>query len=68
VGGADAPDAVPDHDDVLAVHLKRYREARAAGLTIVEAKIWADSGDDVGELRRLIRLGCPADALAKILL
>lgn len=51
-----------------AVILHRYLEARKAGLTPNEARIFAhDNGIDVGELRRLIKRGCPKEWLAGIL-
>ncbi len=50
------------------VVLRRYAEAREFGLSPVEARLWAESEVDVGELRRLKRLGCPPLVAAKILL
>ncbi len=53
-------------DEQLEVQRRRYQEARRAGLTIVEAKLFADSGCDVGLLRACIRGGCPLDVLVRI--
>lgn len=50
------------------VVLHRYREAREFGLTRLEARMYAESGIDAGELRRLKRAGCPPIVAAKILL
>lgn len=52
----------------LAVWFKRYQEAREAGLIPEEAKAWAESEQDVGELRRLVRDGCPLEQLRLIVL
>lgn len=50
------------------VVLHRYHEARAYGLTRVEARLYAESAIDAADLRRLIRVGCPPAQVAKILL
>ena len=50
------------------VVLHRYAEAREFGLTRLEARLYAESEIDVGELRRLKRLGCPPIVAARILL
>ena len=49
------------------VRRRRYREARRADLSHEDACRFADSDRDVGELRRLVRLGCPTSAMARIL-
>jgi hypothetical protein len=65
---------MPDSDapeisyEARAVFFKRYKEAREAGLTIVEARLWADSDRDVGELRKLVRTQCPAELLVRIVI
>jgi hypothetical protein len=46
----------------------RRREALAAGLTRVEASLYAESEIGAEELRHLIELGCPKELLAKVLL
>ncbi len=60
----------PPHlsDEMYQVHKRRYLEARAAGLTIVESKLFADSERDVGQLRSLVASHCPTGLLAKIVL
>jgi len=55
-------------EEQLQVLRRRYQEARKAGLTIVEAKLFAESDADVGELRRLVRDGCPVETLRAIVL
>lgn len=50
------------------VILHRYQEARRYGLTLVEARLYAESGIDASELRRLKRKGCPPAQAARILL
>jgi hypothetical protein len=50
------------------VFLKRYTEACEYGLTKREAYLFATSSTDVGELRRLVRSGCPPIVGAQILL
>ncbi len=53
-------------DEQLEVQRRRYQEARRAGLTIVEAKLFADSDCDVGLLRACVAGGCPLDVLVRI--
>lgn len=48
--------------------LRRYKEARDAGLSIIEAKLFAESDTDVGELRRLVAKRCPPELLARVIL
>lgn len=55
-------------DEQLEVLRRRYTEARCAGLTIVEARLFAESDRDVGELRRLVASGCPLDTIRQIVL
>jgi len=55
-------------DEQLEVLRRRYTEARRAGLTIAEATLYAESDADVGELRRLVRDGCPVETLRAIVL
>lgn len=55
-------------DEAVTVYLRRYQEARKAGLTMVEAQLFADSGRDIGQLRKLIAKGCPTDLLRQIVL
>lgn len=52
----------------LAVRNWRHDEARAAGLTAVEAALFAESDRDLGELRKLVAKGCPPEVLRAIVL
>jgi hypothetical protein len=66
-----APDELPDgewSDELLEVRRRRYQEAREAGLSIVEAKLFADGDQDVGTLRRLVALHCEPDLIALIVI
>jgi hypothetical protein len=47
---------------------RRFDEARSAGLTLVEARLFAESDADVGQLRKLAASGCPAAQIAAILI
>jgi hypothetical protein len=49
------------------VVFRRFREAREAGLTLVEARLFAESDADIGVLRKLVRDGCPPKTMARIL-
>lgn len=49
------------------VIFRRFAEARAHGLTLVEARIFAEGSVDIGMLRRLVRGGCPPALAARIL-
>lgn len=64
----DPPDLPPVSDELLEVRRRRYREARRAGLSIVEAELFADSDSDIGFLRNLVRDGCDPGLIASILL
>lgn len=55
-------------DEFLEVRRRRYKEARRAGLSIVESKLFADSGQDVGWLRLLVAGDCPSDLIPQIIL
>lgn len=50
------------------VNLNRRRAARAAGMTGLEAQMFADSNILSDDLERLVRLGCPPRLVALILL
>ena len=50
------------------VVLWRQEQAVKAGLSWLEARVWADSDGDVGELRRLVEAGCPVSLLARLVL
>lgn len=66
--GAGADAAQLRGDEKWQRHQWRYDAAREAGLNMLEAKLFADSDLDIGELRRLVRLGCPPDLIARLLL
>jgi hypothetical protein len=53
--------------EAAAVFLRRYTEAREFGFCEVDARLFAGSGMDVGELRRLRAAGCSPRLAAKIL-
>ncbi len=55
-------------DEQRRVVLRRFDEAREAGLTRVEALRFAESDADVGLLRRLVGAGCAARLMADIIL
>lgn len=50
------------------VILRRFREASDAGMTLVEARLFAESDCDVGLLRKLAKAGCPGSMIARILI
>lgn len=66
--------AVTDDDptsiwpEATRVRIRRFREARTAGMTVLEAKLFAESEIDIGELRRLVKLECPVEQITRILL
>ena len=63
------PERDPDTalcDEAQAVYDHRFFEARDAGLTRLEARKFAESTTDVGLLRQLVRDGCPAITIARI--
>lgn len=55
-------------NEAYEVWHRRYQEAAAAGLDSVDALRFAESGTDVGELRRLVRRGASPDQIRRILL
>ena len=46
----------------------RYREARQGGLEHMDAIRFARSDTDIGELRKLVRAGCPPELVRAIVL
>lgn len=54
--------------EAYEVWYRRYTEAATAGLDSVDALRFAESGTDVGELRRLVRRGASPDQIRRILL
>lgn len=64
----DPPDLPALSDESLEVRRRRYREARKAGLSIAESELFASSGIDTGDLRQLVKAGCPPELIARILI
>ena len=60
-----APGGWEEQDEVLR---RRYHEALEAGMKDTDAHQFARSGNDVGELRRVVRKGCPRRLVARIVL
>ncbi len=58
----------PVKDEQARVRRRRYWEALDAGLTEVEARLFSESPADIGELRRLVKDGCPLETIRKIVL
>jgi hypothetical protein len=52
----------------MTIWLNRYEEARRAGLSSKQARELADSDRDIGELRELVKAGCPPRLIARIVL
>lgn len=59
------PEVLVDDEQVRVGH-RRYLEAIEAGLSVAEAMIFADNGEDIGTLRKLVADGCPANLIALI--
>ena len=62
------PEPAVVSDELARVLRRRYWEALEAGLTEVEARLFAESDADVGELRRLVKDGCPLETIRRIVL
>jgi hypothetical protein len=56
------------HDERLTIWINRYDEAREAGMDEGEAREFAYSDRDIGELRDLVRRGCPPKLIARLVL
>lgn len=54
--------------EALSVIQWRFEQAREAGLTRIEARLWAESEADVGELRKLVAKEAKPQQIAKIVL
>lgn len=61
------PATVPS-DRCADVYRWRYREARQAGMTIIEASLFADSQADLAQLRKLVAAGCAPELILAIVL
>lgn len=55
-------------DEERAVLLSRTLEALAAGLSLAEARAFAHSQLDIGQLRWLVAHNCPLEQLRRIVL
>jgi hypothetical protein len=55
-------------EERMTVWLNRYEEARKAGLSEEQARSYAESTHDVGELRLLVKRGCPPKLIARLVL
>jgi hypothetical protein len=49
------------------VFYKRFEEARLYGFTNAQARRFANSSTDIGELRKLRDAGCPVELATRIL-
>lgn len=65
---ADEPEEDPGYDERHAVYYSRYREAKQAGLTMAERRLFAESDADIGVLRKLVAAGCPVELIRRIVL
>jgi len=61
-------DPLVQPDEQARVRRRRYWEALDSGLTTVEARLFAESEADIGELRRLVKDGCPLETIRRIVL
>jgi hypothetical protein len=64
----DPPELPVLSDEELEVRRKRYKEAKSAGLSIVESEMFSSNGVDVGQLRHLVAKCCPVDLIREIVL
>lgn len=62
----DEPALQPLRGEARAVFQWRYDQAREAGLTLREAAMFAEHGQDIGLLRKLVKAGCPPSRIADI--
>lgn len=66
---APVEDPDPEFDwEASSVYYNRYHEAKRAGMTIAERKLFASSDTDIGVLRELVEKGCPPELIAQIVL
>lgn len=61
------PEPLGFTDEQLALHRHRYRAARACGLDMRDAKLFASSNCDIQEMRDLASRGCPPHLILLIL-
>lgn len=68
MGESEQPDEGPRGNVALRVRHLRKREALRAGLTTVDAILFAESDVDISDLRHLVDLHWPPDQIANMLL
>jgi hypothetical protein len=68
VKAVDLLNAEPMACEQVVVWRWRQEEAKQAGMTKIEARMFAESDRDIGELRKMVAKGCPPELLAKVLL
>ena len=62
------PEPFTMSDEELALHRHRYREARRAGMSMRDAKLFAlELQLDIGAMRALAAQGCPSHLLLRVL-
>jgi hypothetical protein len=61
----EAPTLSSEEEQVLQW---RYEELRRLGMNRIEARLIADSGTDLGVVRRLVEDGCPPSTAVRIVL
>lgn len=62
------PETLPQVSEEQKIVFRwRYQEARRLGLTMLEARLFAESDSDLHQLRALRKNGCPARLAADIL-
>jgi hypothetical protein len=64
--GEPLPDVEYIGPEALEVRHRRKQEALDAGLSESEAQVFAENGEDVGLLRKLVRDGCPAHLIGRL--
>ena len=64
----DADDEPVLSDEERRVLRWRFRQIRRLGLSHMEARLLAETGADVGLIRRLVANGCPPSLAVKIAL
>jgi hypothetical protein len=67
LGAGEPPAAPPRSVEQMRVRVRRFCEAREAGLNMVAAERFAESDVDIGELRRLVRMHCPPHLIARLI-
>lgn len=55
-------------DELRQARKNRYHEARDAGLTHVEATLFAESDEDIGTLRKCVKNGWTVEQIKELVL